>query len=35
MTACKSSKRYKGLRPPRCNGGNPCKACVKIYKSSR
>lgn len=27
MKACKNSKRYKGLRRPRCNGGRPCKAC--------
>ena len=31
MIKCKSAKRYKGLRPPRCNGGHPCETCRLIY----
>src|SRR6266496_2174318 len=28
---CGSAKRYKGIYPPTCNGGNPCVACVLKY----
>lgn len=28
---CKGFKTYKGVRAPKCNGGNPCKACVAKY----
>lgn len=31
MEACGSWRRYKGLYPPRCNGGEGCDACVRIY----
>lgn len=31
MEACRSWRRYKGLYPPRCNGGEGCDACVRIY----
>lgn len=30
-TQCKSFKNYLGHLPPRCNGGTPCKACLKLY----
>lgn len=33
MIQCKNT-RYKGLRTPRCNGGNPCKACRATYKKN-
>jgi hypothetical protein len=29
--ACEGSKRYKGVRYPRCNDEHPCKSCLKIY----
>lgn len=29
--ACSSSKKYKGLVPPKCNGGNPCTTCRSKY----
>lgn len=28
---CKSAERYKGIRPPQCNSGNPCQACLEKY----
>lgn len=28
---CAGADRYKGIRQPRCNGGNPCKACLLKY----
>ena len=31
MTRCKNATKYKGMRPPKCNNGEPCKACVEIY----
>lgn len=31
IKSCQNSKRYKGIYPPRCNGGNPCQACINIY----
>jgi hypothetical protein len=30
--ACGGAHRYQGVRPPRCNGGNPCKRCTAKYK---
>lgn len=29
--ACEGFKKYKGIRPPRCNDGNPCESCTKLY----
>lgn len=28
---CKSASKYKGIKPPKCCGGNPCKACQEKY----
>ena len=28
---CKNFAKYKGTRPPVCNGGHPCEACKKKY----
>lgn len=28
---CKNVSRYKGIREPKCCGGEGCKACWKIY----
>lgn len=28
---CKNAKRYKGIRPPACCGGDPCVACRLKY----
>jgi hypothetical protein len=28
---CGNSKKYRGLRPPRCNGGKGCDVCRKIF----
>lgn len=28
---CKGAAKYKGVRAPKCNGGNPCKACLAKY----
>lgn len=28
---CEGFKKYKGVRAPKCNGGNPCQACMKLY----
>lgn len=30
--ACSHANRYQGIRPPRCNGGNPCLSCRKKFK---
>ena len=35
MKACKNSARYKGIRKPTCNNGNPCEKCVRIYKEKQ
>jgi hypothetical protein len=31
MKKCKYAKNYKGIHPPRCDGGNGCDACRKKY----
>jgi hypothetical protein len=31
VLACSKSKTYKGFRFPKCNGGDPCKACLDKY----
>jgi hypothetical protein len=28
---CKGADRYKGIRPPKCNNGNPCQNCRDKY----
>ena len=28
---CKGADKYKGIKKPKCNKGNPCKACVAKY----
>lgn len=28
---CKAADRYKGIRKPACNGGNPCEYCLNKY----
>ncbi len=28
---CRSSKKYKGTRPPSCNGNSPCAACQAVW----
>lgn len=32
MKKCTNAKKYKGIRFPKCNKGNPCETCLKIYK---
>lgn len=32
MISCKGAPKYKGVRPPQCNKGNPCLACQAKYK---
>lgn len=32
LKRCCNVSRYRGLKPPRCNGGNPCDACKKKFK---
>jgi hypothetical protein len=31
---CDGFKKYKGIRYPKCNKGNPCKACLKKYEET-
>lgn len=28
---CKAADKYKGIRAPKCNGGNPCQTCLRKY----
>lgn len=28
---CEGFKKYKGIRAPKCNGGNPCQSCLTKY----
>jgi len=28
---CKNADKYKAVRRPVCNGGNPCEACVNKW----
>lgn len=35
MVKCKSADKYKGIRAPKCNGGNPCETCLKIYAKNQ
>jgi hypothetical protein len=32
---CKGADKYKGVRPPRCNGGNPCQSCLTTYQQKQ
>jgi hypothetical protein len=32
---CGHAKRYKAVRPPRCNGGNPCTACKAKWAAAQ
>jgi len=32
---CKSYRRYKGLRKPRCNDGKGCKKCNEKYRQAK
>lgn len=32
---CSNSSRYKGIRKPRCNKGNPCQTCLDKYRAER
>lgn len=32
---CKSADKYKGVRPPKCNGGNPCQSCLQKYAENQ
>ena len=34
MEKCKNWKRYKGIRYPKCNNGNPCDACLQKYREN-
>jgi hypothetical protein len=31
MDACRYSKKYQGLRAPKCNNGDPCDLCSLKY----
>ena len=35
LKRCKNASKYKGIHYPRCNNGDPCNACLKIYKEAR
>jgi len=35
MEKCKYADKYKGTRPPECDGGNGCEACWGIYCDSQ
>lgn len=32
---CKNADKYKGIKPPKCNGGNPCLTCLAKYKKAQ
>lgn len=32
LEPCRNHKRYRGLRKPTCNGGNPCQPCQEKFK---
>lgn len=32
--ACYGAKRYKGMHPPKCNGGDPCLTCRLKYAAA-
>jgi hypothetical protein len=31
LSMCKNAKAYKGMRPPICNGKNPCLVCLAKF----
>ncbi len=31
MKKCEGHLKYKGVKPPVCNNGDPCSYCKKIY----
>jgi len=33
MKECKNAKHYKGICPPKCDGGKGCDACRAIFQS--
>jgi hypothetical protein len=32
---CAGAKKYKGVRAPKCNGGNPCQSCLTKYAEAQ
>lgn len=32
---CKGADKYKGVRAPKCNGGNPCEACREKFQQAQ
>ena len=32
MKRCRNAKKYKGLKPPRCDGYRGCDACREIFQ---
>ena len=32
MKACSYASKYKGIKPPRCDGGDICDACLEIWQ---
>jgi len=34
MKKCSYADKYKAIYPPRCNGGDPCDACVAKWEAS-
>jgi hypothetical protein len=35
MKTCKSWRKYKGLREPKCVGGKGCRTCWKKYRAKQ
>ena len=35
MKKCAYADRYRGLRAPKCNGGDPCDACLDKYQATQ
>ena len=35
MKKCKNAENYKGIHPPKCNGGNGCDTCWDIFYKVR
>lgn len=33
--ACSNAKRYRATRYPACNGGNPCRECLRKWHAAR
>jgi hypothetical protein len=32
---CSYADKYKATRPPKCNGGDPCRVCVEKWKARK